>query len=262
MLLVISPAKSLDFETPPRVADCSQPAFLKESARLVKLLRAMDIDQLATLLGVSGELAALNAGRFHQWRPPFTPANAKQAVLAFHGDVYRGLDAPGLEPGDLAFAQDHLRILSGLYGCLRPLDLIQPYRLEMSTRLENPRGRELYAFWGDRLTRAVNQALAQASGEPALVNLASAAYFKALDPGALAGRIITPVFEDFQKGAYRVVGFHAKRARGLMVRYALRRRLADPEDLKRFGAEGYAFDPEASGPDRWVFRRDPTAWTT
>jgi cytoplasmic iron level regulating protein YaaA (DUF328/UPF0246 family) len=255
MILVLSPAKTLDFATPPHVEACSQPEFLKESARLVKLLRALSIDQLAGLMGISGNLAALNAGRFAQWRPPFTPANAKQAVLAFTGDAYRGLDAAGLDAGDLAFAQDHLRILSGLYGCLRPLDLIQPYRLEMSIRLANARGGELYAFWGDRLTRAVNQLLERGPGAPALVNLASAAYFKALDAGALAGRIVTPVFEDFRDGGYQVIGLFAKRARGLMCRFAIRERLAEPEALKRFQAEGYAFDAKASGGDRWVFRR-------
>jgi cytoplasmic iron level regulating protein YaaA (DUF328/UPF0246 family) len=256
MILVLSPAKTQDFATPPHIEACSQPALLQESAKLVKRLRALTIDQLAGLMGISDNLAALNAGRFAQWRPPFTPANAKQAVLAFTGDAYQGLDPAGLDAGDLAFAQDHLRILSGLYGCLRPLDLIQPYRLEMGTRLANPRGAELYAFWGDRLAGVLNQALAADPGAPVLVNLASAAYFKAVDTGACAGRILTPVFEDFQNGAYRVVGFHAKRARGMMCRFAIQRRLADPEGLKAFRAGGYAFAAKASSADRWVFRRN------
>ena len=256
MILVISPAKTLDFATPPHTGVFTQPDFLTESARLVKLLRALDVDQVAALMGISDELAALNAGRFRQWKTPFGPDNAKQAVLAFNGDVYAGLDAPGLGQGDLDFAQDHLRILSGLYGCLRPLDLIQPYRLEMKTRLANARGRDLYAFWGDRLTRAANAMLA---GHPVLVNLASAEYFKALDPKALAGRIITPVFEDWSHGEYQVVWVKAKRARGLMCRYAIRKRLEQPERLQGFKEEGYRFDRKASEGDRWVFRRAAAA---
>ena len=255
MILVLSPAKTQDFSTPPGTATATQPGFLKESARLVKRLRALGIDDLAGLMGISGELAALNAGRFAQWRTPFDPANARQAVLAFRGDAYLGLDAASLDSADLAFAQDHLRILSGLYGCLRPLDLIQPYRLEMKTRLANDRGKDLYAFWGDRLTAALNQALAAGQGAPVLVNLASAEYFRAVDPQGLKGRVVTPVFEDCQGGTFKVVGFYAKKARGLMARFAIRRRLADPEELKAFQDAGYAFAAEASGEDRWVFRR-------
>jgi cytoplasmic iron level regulating protein YaaA (DUF328/UPF0246 family) len=259
MILVISPAKTLDFTTPAHTAVFTQPDFLAESASLVKLLRGMGIDELAGLMGISGDLAALNVGRFQQWKRPFTPDNAKQAVLAFNGDVYAGLDAAGLGQGDLDFAQDHLRILSGLYGCLRPLDLIRPYRLEMKIRLANARGQDLYAFWGDRLTRAVNRLLERGPAAPALVNLASAEYFKALDPEAVAGRIITPVFEDWSRGAYRVVGLYAKRARGLMCRYAIRERLEAPERLQAFKEEGYRFERKASEGDRWVFRRTPAA---
>jgi cytoplasmic iron level regulating protein YaaA (DUF328/UPF0246 family) len=257
MILVISPAKTLDFTTPPHTGVFTQPDFLTESARLVKLLRELSVPQLAGLMGISEDLAALNVGRFQQWRRPFTPDNAKQAVLAFNGDVYGGLDAAGLGQADLDFAQDHLRILSGLYGCLRPLDLIRPYRLEMKTRLANARGVDLYGFWGDRLTRAVNRLLTQGTG--VLVNLASAEYFKALDPKAVAGRIITPVFEDWNRDDYRVMGFFAKRARGLMCRYAIRERLDRPEPLQGFKAEGYRFDPKASSDDRWVFRRASAA---
>lgn len=253
MILVISPAKTLDFDTPAHTGAHTQPDFLAESARLVKLLRDLSIDELAGLMAISDSLATLNAGRFQQWKRPFTPGRAKQAVLAFDGDVYGGLDAAGLGQDDLDFAQDHLRILSGLYGCLRPLDLILPYRLEMKTRLANARGKDLYAFWGDRLTRSLNQMLAKGSG--ALVNLASAEYFKVIDPKALAGRIITPVFEDWSRGEYRVVGLFAKRARGLMCRYAIRKRLEEPERLQGFKGEGYRFDRKASAEDRWVFRR-------
>lgn len=255
MILVISPAKTLDFTTPPHTPVFTQPGFLAESARLVKLLRDLSIDQVAGLMGISDPLAALNAGRFSQWRRPFTLDNAKQAVLAFNGDVYGGLDAPGLGQSDLDFAQDHLRILSGLYGCLRPLDLIRPYRLEMKTRLANARGADLYAFWGQRITLDLNRLLERGTGAPVLVNLASAEYFKAVDPKAVAGRIITPVFEDWSGGAFKVVGFHAKRARGLMCRYAIQKRLEEPERLQAFKAEGYRFERRASDGDRWVFRR-------
>jgi cytoplasmic iron level regulating protein YaaA (DUF328/UPF0246 family) len=253
MILVLSPAKTQDFATPPHTGVFTQPDFLGESARLVQLLRKLSLDELAALMAISDALAALNAGRFQAWKRPFTLGQAKQAVLAFAGDVYGGLDAAGLDQGDLDFAQDHLRILSGLYGCLRPLDLILPYRLEMKIRLANPRGKDLYAFWGDRITRSLNGLLERGSG--VVVNLASAEYFKAVDPKALAGRVITPWFEDWSHGEYRVVGLFAKRARGLMCRYAIRKRLEEPSRLQGFKAEGYRFDRKASTEDRWVFRR-------
>ena len=251
MILVISPAKTQDFASPAPTGGFTQPEFLAESARLVKLLRGLGLEELAALMGISGELAALNVGRYAAWHRPFTPANAKQALFAFNGDAYGGLDAAALEPGDLDFAQDHLRILSGLYGCLRPLDLIQPYRLEMKIRLGNPRGKDLYAFWGDRLTGALGRALGPAG---VLVNLASGEYFKAVDPG-VAARVITPVFEDQGRDGFKVVSFYAKRARGLMCRYAIRGRLEDPEQLLDFREEGYRHDAGASSGQRWVFRR-------
>jgi len=253
MILVISPAKAQDFRTPAPFPGFTRPDHLKEAAQLMKLLRPLDLDQLSSLMGISGELAALNAGRFAQWRPPFTPGNAKQAAFAFNGDAYGGLDAASLDPDQLAFAQDHLRILSALYGLLRPLDLIQAYRLDMGTRLDTARGADLCAFWKAALTRALAADLARDGGP--LVNAASGEFFRALDPAGLPGRIITPVFEDLQKGAYRVVSFHAKRARGLFCRFAVQARIQAPEDLKGFDAEGYAFHPRESGPDRWVFRR-------
>ena len=249
MILVISPAKTLDFTTPPHTGVFTQPDFLPESAKLVKLLRELGIDELAGLMGISDALAALNAGRFSQWRRPFTPENAKQAVLAFNGDAYGGLDAASLGQADLDFAQDHLRILSGLYGLLRPLDLIQAYRLEMGARLGNPEGADLYAFWGATLTRA----LAREPGP--IVNLASGEFFRVLDPARLKARIITPVFEERAQGGWKVVSFHAKRARGRMCRFAVQERVTDPEGLKAFREDGYRFDPGCSGPDRWVFRR-------
>jgi cytoplasmic iron level regulating protein YaaA (DUF328/UPF0246 family) len=255
MILVISPAKTLDFKTPSPTAVFTQPRHLKESAALMNLLKPLDPEGVARLLGISPDLAALNAGRYHQWQPPFTPGNAKQAVLAFAGDVYGGLDAPSLREADLAFAQDHLRILSGLYGLLRPLDLIQAYRLEMGTRLANPRGKDLYAFWKETLTKDLGRDLDQGGGAPVLVNLASEEYFKAVAPRELERRIVTPVFEDWKNGAYKVISFFAKRARGLMARHAVLKRVTDPERLQAFKAEGYAFDRKASAGDRWVFRR-------
>ena len=254
MLLVLSPAKSLDFVTPPTVSDHSQPACLAESERLMTPLRKLSPADLAGLMGISDKLAVLNVNRFAEWKPPFTPDNAKQAVLAFDGDVYDGLAAPTLTAADLAFAQDHLRILSGLYGWLRPLDLIQPYRLEMGTRLANRRGRDLYAFWGDRLRRLANADL-KSGGAAALVNLASEEYFKALAGGPFATPVVRPVFEDWSGGRYRIVSFFAKRARGAMARYAIAHRLTQPEGLQGFDWEGYAFVPEASNDRDWVFRR-------
>ena len=251
MILVISPAKTLDFTTPARTSAGTQPRHLKQSAALIKLLKPLDPEAVARLLGISPDLAALNAGRYQQWKTPFTAANAKPAALAFAGDVYGGLDAPSLGEADLEFAQAHLRILSGLYGLLRPLDLIQPYRLEMGTRLANPKGKDLYAFWRETLTRD----LAQELGSGPLVNLASEEYFKAVTASALGAPVITPVFQDWKNGDYKVISFFAKRARGLMARHAIRKRLQDPEGLKRFKAEGYAYDAKASDPERWVFRR-------
>ena len=253
MLLLLSPAKILDFETAPRSALSSKPAHLREAAALVKLLRAKSVAELGRLMAMSEELAVLTAARYHAWHTPFTPANARQAVLAYSGEAYAGLDAWSMTDADLAFAQDHLRTLSALYGLLRPLDLIQPYRLEMGSRLANPEGEGLYAFWRTPLTQALAVTLGGDGGP--LVNLASGEFFRALEPDRLPGRIITPVFEDLQRGTYRVVSFHAKRARGLMARFAILGRLQDPEGLKTFDAEGYAFEPRASEEDRWVFRR-------
>ncbi|MBL8449675.1 MAG: peroxide stress protein YaaA [Dechloromonas sp.] len=250
MRIVLSPAKSLDFATPPTVPDHSQPAFLDQARQLVAELRRRSPAEIAALMGISDKLALLNFNRYAEWSPPFAPHNAKQAVLAFDGDVYDGLAARTLSAADLAFAQEHLRILSGLYGWLRPLDLIQPYRLEMGTRLTNRRGRDLYAFWGDRLAKAARQ---EGAGG-VLVNLASQEYFRAL-AGGIKGRVIQPVFEDWSGGRYRIVSFFAKRARGLMARYAILNRLTAPEGLQDFDLDGYAYAPAVSDHDRWVFRR-------
>lgn len=255
MLIVISPAKTLDFETPCKVRTCTQPAFLEDSALLVDRLRELGPAQLAELMSISDALAALNVARYAGWATPFTLENARQAVLAFDGDVYDGLDAWTLTARERERAQATLRILSGLYGVLRPLDLIQPYRLEMGTRLANPRGRDLYAFWGERIARTLAGEL-DGMRHPVLVNLASDEYFKAVAPGALGQRVVKPVFQERKGAQWKVVSFHAKRARGLMARYALQNRVEDPERLKAFDLEGYGYAPQASDADTWVFRRE------
>lgn len=253
MLIVLSPAKRLDFESAPHVTRHTQPRFLAQARPLVGLLKKMDTRELASLMSISDPLAALNAARFGQWRPPFTPRNARQAVLAFAGDVYEGLDAPSLDESDLDWAQDRVRILSGLYGVLRPLDLIQPYRLEMGTKLRNPKGADLYAYWGHRLANAIDEELST-HGTPVLVNLASAEYFKAL--GGLRSRVVQPVFQQRRADGWKVLAFAAKRARGAMTRYAIERRIDDPLRLQGFDVDGYRFEPKASSESSWVFRRD------
>src|SRR5690606_21029782 len=228
------------------------------SAELIDVLRRLSPAEVAKLMGLSDKLAALNVARYQEWSRPSSPDNAKQAVLAFNGDVYEGLDAPSLSREDLEWAQRHLRILSGLYGVLRPLDLMQAYRLEMGTKLQTPAGKTLYAWWGERITEALNRVIAereQAGETPLLVNLASDEYFKSVKPAKLKARIVTPVFQDWKNGQYKIISFYAKRARGLMARHAIRNRVTDVDGLKRFNAEGYAFVPEASDADRLVFRR-------
>ncbi|HXH64395.1 MAG TPA: peroxide stress protein YaaA [Mariprofundaceae bacterium] len=258
MLIVISPAKKMDMEAGRTVAGITQPELLDEAGMLAGIMRGKDSFELAELMGISMKLADMNAARFRAFSAPFTPDNARAALLAFRGDVYRGLDADSLDAESLAFAQRHLRILSGLYGVLRPLDLIQPYRLEMGTRLATERGRDLYAFWGDAITGALNRALA-AQGDDVLVNLASNEYFAAIRPDGLAGRIVTPVFKEHKGGTYRIIGLFAKRARGLMTRFIIDGRLQDVEALKDFDAEGYAFSPSLSEGDTWVFTRSSGA---
>jgi uncharacterized protein len=254
MLIVISPAKKMDMRAGPTLTGVTLPELLDEAAALAGVMQGKDSFALAELMGISMKLANMNAARFRAFSTPFTPDNARPALLAFRGDVYRGLDADSLDGEDLAFAQQHLRILSGLYGVLRPLDLIQPYRLEMRTRLATDRGRDLYAFWGDAITEALNRALA-AQGEDVLVNLASNEYFSAIRPDRVAGRIVTPVFKERKGATYRIVGLFAKRARGLMTRYIIDGRLDDIEAIKGFDAEGYVFSPSLSSGDTWVFTR-------
>ena len=258
MILVISPAKALDYETPPTTATFTQPDFLDQSAELIDILREKSPAQIAELMSLSDQLSSLNVARYASWSRPFAADNAKQALLAFNGDVYEGLDATSLTQADLAWAQDHLRILSGLYGVLRPLDLMQAYRLEMGTRLASPRGKNLYEFWGERITDELNRLLAReedAGRERVLVNLASDEYFKSVKPKKLKGRIVTPVFEDWKGGRYKIISFYAKRARGLMSRYVITKRIDEIEALQGFDAEGYAFAADASDADTLVFRR-------
>ena len=254
MILILSPAKTLDFETPPTVADYSQPDFLDQSQLLIKKLRKLSSSALAELMHISEALAALNTQRYRDFALPFSLENAKQALLAFNGDVYEGFDASSLTADDLQFAQQHVRILSGLYGLLRPLDLMQAYRLEMGTHLPTTRGKDLYAFWGDRLVKALNTTLREAKDE-VLVNLASDEYFRAVKSKALEFPVIQPVFEDWSKGRYKVISFYAKRARGLMARFVVTERLTVSEGLKDFAGDGYAFYEAASDDARWVFRR-------
>lgn len=255
MLLLLSPAKSLDFERPvPAGLEPTLPEFRADAAALVDLLRERTPAEIARLMAISEPLAALNVGRYAAWSRRFTAANSKPAVLAFDGDVYAGLDAASLAAEDLGWAQDHLAILSGLYGLLKPLDRLQPYRLEMGTRLPNPRGKDLYAWWGPRLAEALDRRLA-ADPEPLLVNLASEEYFKAVDRRALRSPVLHCVFEDWNAGAWKVIGVHAKRARGLMARHAILNRATRPAQLAGFREAGYAHAPEASDAGRLVFRR-------
>ncbi|MES2150484.1 MAG: peroxide stress protein YaaA [Pseudomonadota bacterium] len=252
MLIVLSPAKTLDLETPPTTKLHSTPDFLDRSAELIGLLRAYAPAELGSLMSISDTLAALNVARYASWST--LPADSRQAIMAFNGDVYAGFDARSLKPRQLAYAQDSVRILSGLYGVLRPLDLIQAHRLEMGTRLATPHGKDLYAFWGDTVTAALNGAIA-AKGAQVLVNLASEEYFKSVKPRQLDVPVITPVFEDWKNGKYKIISFFAKRARGLMARYAAVKGITDPQALKRFKVDGYAFDKRGSDERSWLFRR-------
>ncbi|MEY2892015.1 MAG: hypothetical protein RJA98_1923 [Pseudomonadota bacterium] len=255
MLFLLSPAKTLDYETPAHITTATRPLFVAQAAELIELLKTKTPADIATLMDLSDPLATLNVARYAAWRPRFTEHNSKQAVLAFNGDVYEGLNAATLSEADLAWAQEHVAILSGLYGVLRPLDRLQPYRLEMGTALANPRGKNLYDYWGDTLARHLNERAA-AQTTPVIVNLASQEYFRAADrKQVLQPRVIECVFEDWKGGRYKVISFFAKRARGLMARHAITHRLQSPKALEGFDADGYAFEAGASEPDRLVFRR-------
>lgn len=254
MLIVLSPAKTLDYETPLTTTAHTKPDFVKHSAELIQGLKALSPAEIGSLMQISDPLAALNAARYAAWSTRFTARNSRPAVLAFNGDVYDGLDAPSLMPHQLDYVQQHVRILSGLYGLLRPLDLMQPYRLEMGTRLGNGRGKDLYAFWDGMVTRALGKVLAGHKSR-VLINLASEEYFKVVQPKLLDAQVITPVFEDWKGGRFKIISFFAKRARGLMARHAAVKGITNPEDLKTFNADDYAFDASASSSVRWVFRR-------
>jgi len=255
MLHVISPAKTLDFETPPPLNVHTQPQFLNESQLLIQELRQLTPPQVSELMSISEKLGVLNAQRFLEWQTPFTPQNAKQAVLAFKGDVYTGMEADTFAQQDFAFAQQQLRILSGLYGLLKPLDLIQPYRLEMGTHFANQRGKNLYQFWGDRITEQLNRELDQ-QHERVLVNLASTEYFSAVNTKQLQGEIITPVFKDQKNGQYKIISFFAKKARGMMSAYIIKNRLKEAEAIKAFDLAGYCYNERMSSPKEWVFTRE------
>jgi cytoplasmic iron level regulating protein YaaA (DUF328/UPF0246 family) len=254
MLLVISPAKTLDYDTPAMINTFSQPDYLEESQRLIERARHWSVVDIAERMAVSMKIAELNAGRFATWHTPFTAQNARQAVLAFKGEVYTGLDAGSFMAADFAFAQQHLRILSGLYGLLRPLDLMQPYRLEMGRKVDTERGKTLYDFWGSRITEGLNRQLQQLK-TPYLINLASQEYFKAVQPGRLDGEIITPEFREWKNGQYKMMGVYAKRARGQLSRFVIRNRLTDPAAMRAFDADGYAFNEAMSKGNHWVFSR-------
>ena len=252
MLIVLSPAKSLDLETPPTTSLHSTPDFLDHSAQLIERMRQFSPAEVGSLMGISDALSALNVARYASWTPQLT--DARQAIMAFNGDVYAGFEARSLQPAQLDYAQSRVRILSGLYGLLRPLDLIHPHRLEMGTRLSTTRGKDLYAFWGDTITNGLNRT-AREQGAKVLVNLASEEYFKSVKPRQLDVPVIAPVFEDWKNGKYKIISFYAKRARGMLARYAAVNAIRDPEQLKQFDVDGYGFVPEASNDKNWVFRR-------
>lgn len=256
MLFLLSPAKSLDYETPLNGQPHTAPLFVKQSKVLIDVLRQQSPQQIAELMDLSDKLSSLNVARYQAWSTRASEKNARQAALAFDGDVYGGLDARSLKADDLAWAQEHVCILSGLYGVLRPLDLMQPYRLEMGTRLPNPNGKDLYQYWGSQLSEYLNERLRKDTS-PVVVNVASQEYFKAVDRKALKAAVVECVFQEYKSGQYKVISFMAKRARGLLVRYATEHRLVQPDQLRAFDSEGYQWDAKASQPDTLVFRRKP-----
>lgn len=256
MLVLLSPSKTQDFTPSARIAAPTQPELLKESATLVKTLRKLSEAEIGRLMHISDKLAALNHHRYHDFSTPFTAGNAKPAVLAFRGDVYDGLDADTMDAADLDFAQHSLRMLSGLYGILRPYDLMQPYRLEMKTPLANPRGKDLYTFWGNRITDLLNQHL-ESENADTVINLASGEYFKAVQPKRLKARLLTVHFKERKGNELKVIGLFAKKARGMMARHIVRHRITETGDMTGFNEEGYRFEPELSSTTEFVFARNP-----
>lgn len=257
MLLVVSPAKNLDYTSELATQTFSQPQLLEQSQLLIEECKKLSPADISSLMGISDKLAGLNAARFGEWHQPFTPENARPAVLAFNGDVYTGLDASSFSEDDFSFAQQHMRILSGLYGLLKPLDLMQAYRLEMGSKLANERGANLYKFWGNIITDALNSALAE-QGDDILVNLASNEYFKSVQKKRLSATIITPAFKDWKNGQYKMISFYAKKARGLMARYIIQNKVSDVESLKGFNLGGYEYNSDLSQGNDWVFTRQET----
>jgi len=254
MLFLLSPAKALDYDTPAHVASHTQPLFTRQSAELIEVLKTKSPQQISNLMKLSDKLSGLNVARYEVWSPTFTAHNSKQAALAFNGDVYEGLNAKTLSESDLQWAQAHVCILSGLYGVLRPLDWMQPYRLEMGTALATAHGKNLYQFWGSEISNYLNQRAAT-DASPVVINLASEEYFKVVDRKALKPRVVTCVFQELKAGQYKIISFMAKRARGLMVRYAIEKKLDTVKKLESFNLEGYDHAPDVSEPDRLVFRR-------
>ena len=254
MLIIISPAKTLDYKTPLATQRYTQPELLNYSKELIKVCKKLTPAELSSLMSISDKLAGLNAARFAEWTPNFTPDNARPALLAFKGDVYTGLQAGDFNDNDFNFAQDHLRMLSGLYGVLKPLDLMQAYRLEMGTKLKNDKGADLYTFWGDVITKNLNQALV-AQKDNILINLASDEYFKSVNSQKLDATIIKPIFLDQKAGKYKIISFYAKKARGLMSRFIIKNRLTKIEQLYDFDYDGYQFDEAQSSSHEFVFKR-------
>lgn len=254
MLIVISPSKTLDYKPQQLISEYTQPEYLKESSKLISELRKLTPEDIAELMSVSPAISRLNYERYFHWSPPFTPQNAKQAILAFKGEVYNGLQAQTFSKSDFDYSQQHLRILSGLYGVIRPLDLIQPYRLEMGTKLTIKSSTGLYKFWNNKITNNINQQLASINSK-ILVNLASAEYFKSIHPKRINATIITPEFREERNGKYTMIVMYAKKARGMMTRYIIQNKLNNAEDIKLFNLEEYQFNPRLTKENTWVFTR-------
>ncbi len=255
MLLVISPAKSLDFSVKTDTKSLSVPPFLNDSQVLIEELRKLRPEELSKLMNISAKLSELNYERFIKWHLPFTPENAKPALFVFKGDVYQGMNVNTFSEEDVDYADKQLRILSGLYGVLKPLDMIQEYRLEMGTKLQNPRGKNLYEFWGDKITEEINASIKQSHGEKVLINLASNEYFKSINIKKLNYEVITPVFKDYKNGQFKIISFYAKKARGLMSRFIIQNRIEKTIDIKAFNLDNYRYNHELSKEKEWVFTR-------
>ena len=257
MLLVVSPAKKLDYDLQDKTSIHTTPDYLKDSTQLIKRLRDFSTLDISELMDVSKKIADLNFERYATWTPNFTLKNSKQSILAFKGDVYTGMDALSFKSADFKFAQKHLRILSGLYGLLRPLDLMKAYRLEMGSKLSTTRGKNLYEFWDSTITDGLNTQLKKIKSD-ILINLASNEYFKSVKKSHLDANIITPMFKDYKNGDYKMIGIYAKKARGLLSRYIIKNKITNPEDIKKFDAEGYKFNKKLSHDYNWVFTRKLT----